>query len=56
MLLIDLWALNLVGGIAGMQCLEARSCLWIVLKDDLWLYRLAHLEVMPLLYDLDVLI
>lgn len=55
-LLIDLWALNLVGRIACMQCLEARSCLGIVLKYDLWLNRLAHLQVMPLLYDLDVLI
>ena len=56
MLLIDLWALNLVGRIAGMQSLETRSCLGFVLKDDLWLYRLAHLQVMPLLNDLDVLI
>jgi hypothetical protein len=39
-----------------MQCLEACSCLGIVLKYYLWLYRLAHLQVMPLLYDLDVLI
>ena len=39
-----------------MQSLEARSCLGFVLKDDLWLYRLAHLQVMPLLNDLDVLI
>jgi len=56
MLLIDLWALNLVGRIAGMQCLETRSCLGLILKDYLWLDRLAHLQVMPLLNDLNVLI
>jgi len=55
-LLIDLWALNLVGRIAGMQSLEARSCLGFILKNNLWLYRLAQLQVMPFLYDLNVLI
>jgi hypothetical protein len=55
-LLIDLWALNLVGRIAGMQCLETSSCLRFILKDNLWLYRLAQLQVMPFLYDLNVLI
>ena len=39
-----------------MQCLETRSCLGLILKDYLWLDRLAHLQVMPLLYDLNVLI
>ena len=39
-----------------MQCLETSSCLGFVLKDDLWLYRLAHLQIMPLLNDLNVLI
>lgn len=55
-LLIDLWALNLVGRIAGMQSLEARSCLGFILKNNLWLYRLAQLQVMPFLYDLNMLI
>ena len=55
-LLIDLWALNLVGRIAGMQSLEACSCLGFILKNNLWLYRLAHLKVMPLLNDLNMLI
>ena len=55
-LLIDLWALHLVGRIAGMQSLETSSCLGFILKDYLWLYRLAHLKVMPLLNDLNVLI
>ena len=39
-----------------MQCLEACSCLGFILKDYLWLDRLAHLKVMPLLNDLNVLI